>query len=178
MNPTTIQILNATSLCLTLAILIFCLAPAVRSGVMHLKSKQTKSVTGSFHKEVRKLSSYNNEIHIRIDDAIMGDAKISNDLLDLAINEMASILANEDAKWGRCLIQKTSVPDIHGVPTPAISWILESTESPVIWRGQTDQNGSVVEIYKLDETETQMRFATTKDNEALQVSTDYVYHQS
>ena len=178
MNPTTIQILNATSLCLTLAILIFCLAPAVRSGVMHLKSKQTKSVTGSFHKEVRKLSSYNNEIHIRIDGAIMGDAKISNDLLDLAINEMASILANEDAKWGRCLIQKTSVPDIHGVPTPAISWILESTESPVIWRGQTDQNGSVVEIYKLDETETQMRFATTKDNEALQVSTDYVYHQS
>ena len=73
---------------------------------------------------------------------------------------------------------ESSVLDINGVPSPAITWILESTEFPVIWRGQTDQNGSVVEIYKLDETETQMRFATTKDNEALQVSTDYVYHQS
>ena len=178
MNPTTIQILNATSLCLTLAILIFCLAPAVRSGVMHLKSKQTKSVTGSFHKEVRKLSSYNNEILIEIDGAIMGDAKISNDLLDTAIDEMTSILANEDTKWGRCLAQESSVLDINGVPSPAITWILESTESPVIWRGQTDQNGSVVEVYKLDETETQMRFATTKNNEALQAPTNYVYHQS
>lgn len=177
-NTTSIQILSSTSLCLVVILLIFCLTPAVRSGVMHLKSKQKKSVTGSFHKEVRKLSSYNNEILIEIDGTIMEDAKISNEILNLAVDEMAFTLAQEDTKWGRCLIQKTSVPDIHGVPTPAISWILESTESPVIWRGQTDQNGSVVEIYKLDETETQMRFATTKDNEALQVSTDYVYHQS
>lgn len=177
-NTTSIQILSSTSLCLVIILLIFCLTPAVRSGVMHLKSKQKKSVTGSFHKEVRKLSSYNNEIHIKIDGAIMGDAKISNNLLDLAINEMASILAQEDTKWGRCLAQESSVLDINGVPSPAITWILESTEFPVIWRGQTDTNGSVVEVYKLDETETQMRFATTKNNEALQVPTNYVYHQS
>ena len=177
-NTTSIQILSSTSLCLVIILLIFCLTPAVRSGIMHLKSKQKKSVTGSFHKEVRKLSSYNNEIHIKIDGAIMGDTKISNDLLDLAINEMASILANEDTKWGRCLIQKSSVLDVYGIPSPGVSWILESTESPVIWRGQTDTNGSVVEVYEFKETETQMRFATTKNNEALQVPTNYVYHQS
>ena len=100
-NTTSIQILSSTSLCLVVILLIFCLVPAVRSGIMHLKSKQKKSVTGSFHKEVRKLSSYNNEIHIKIDGAIMGDAKISNDLLNLAISEMASTLAQEDTKWGR-----------------------------------------------------------------------------
>lgn len=178
MNPTTIQILNATSLCLTLAILIFCVIPAIRIAVSNANARKTRFTSGSFHKTLKKLSSYNNEILIEIDGAIMEDAKISNEILNLAVDEMASILANEDAKWGRCLIQKSSVLDINGVPSPAITWILELTESPVIWRGQTDQNGSVVEIYKLDETETQMRFATTKDNEALQVSTDYVYHQS
>lgn len=176
MNPTTIQILNATSLCLTLAILIFCVIPAIRIAV--LNTRRTRFTSGSFHKTLKKTNLYNSEIPIEINGAIMEDAKISNDLLDLAINEMASTLAQEDTKWGRCLAQESSVLDINGVPSPAITWILESTESPVIWRGQTDQNGSVVEIYKLDETETQMRFATTKDNEALQVSTDYVYHQS
>ena len=178
MNPTTIQILNATSLCLSFAILIFCVIPAIRIAVSNANARKTRFTSGSFHKTLKRLSSYNNEILIEIDGAIMEDAKISNEILNLAVDEMASILANEDAKWGRCLIQKSSVLDINGVPSPAITWILESTESPVIWRGQTDQNGSVVEIYKLDETETQMRFATTKDNEALQVSTDYVYHQS
>ena len=175
MNPTTIQILTATSLCLTLAILIFCVIPAIRIAV--LNTRRTRFTSGSFHKTLKKTNLYDSEIPIEIDGAIMEDAKISNEILNLAVDEMAFTLAQEDTKWGRCLIQKTSVPDIHGVPTPAISWILESTESPVIWRGQTDQNGSIVEIYKLEETETQMRFATTKDNEALQVSTDYVYHQ-
>lgn len=178
MNPTTIQILTTTSLCLTLVILIFCVIPAIRIEAFNLKTRKSQSTSGSFHKTLKKLSSYNNEILIEIDGAIMEDAKISNEILNLAVDEMASILANEDAKWGRCLIQKSSVLDINGVPSPAITWILESTESPVIWRGQTDQNGSIVEIYKLEETETQMRFATTKDNEALQVPTDYVYHQS
>ena len=177
MNPTTIQILTTTSVCLSLIVLIFCVIPAIRIAVSNANARKTRFTSGSFHKTLKKLSSYNNEILIEIDGAIMEDAKISNEILNLAVDEMAFTLAQEDTKWGRCLIQKTSVPDIHGVPTPAISWILESTESPVIWRGQTDQNGSVVEIYKLDETETQMRFATTKDNEALQVSTDYVYHQ-
>ena len=178
MNPTTIQILTTTSVCLSLIVLIFCVIPAIRIAVSNANARKTRFTSGSFHKTLKRLSSYNNEILIEIDGAIMEDAKISNEILNLAVDEMAFTLAQEDTKWGRCLIQKTSVPDIHGVPTPAISWILESTESPVIWRGQTDQNGSVVEIYKLDETETQMRFATTKDNEALQVSTDYVYHQS
>ena len=178
MNPTTIQILTTTSVCLSLIVLIFCVIPAIRIAVSNANARKTRFTSGSFHKTLKRLSSYNNEILIEIDGAIMEDAKISNEILNLAVDEMAFTLAQEDTKWGRCLIQKTSVPDIHGVPTPAISWILESTESPVIWRGQTDQNGSIVEIYKLDETETQMRFATTKDNEALQVSTDYVYHQS
>ena len=178
MNPTTIQILNATSLCLTLAILIFCVIPAIRIAVYNVNKRRTRFTSGSFHKTSKKSSSYGLEISVEIDGAIMGDTKISNDLLDTAIDEMTSILANEDTKWGRCLAQESSVLDINGVPSPAITWILESTESPVIWRGQTDQNGSVVEVYKLDETETQMRFATTKNNEALQVSTDYVYHQS
>lgn len=178
MNPTTIQILTTTSVCLSLIVLIFCMIPAIRIEAFNLKTRKSQSTSGSFHKTLKKLSSYNNEILIEIDGAIMEDAKISNEILNLAVDEMAFTLAQEDAKWGRCLIQKSSVLDINGVPSPAITWILESTESPVIWRGQTDQNGSVVEIYKLDETETQMRFATTKDNEALQVSTDYVYHQS
>ena len=178
MNPTTIQILTTTSLCLTLVILIFCVIPAIRIALYNVNTRRTRFTSGSFHKTLKKLSSYNNEILIEINGAIMGDTKISNDLLDLAINEMASILANEDTKWGRCLAQESSVLDINGVPSPAITWILESTESPVIWRGQTDQNGSVVEVYKLDETETQMRFATTKNNEALQAPTNYVYHQS
>ena len=178
MNPTTIQILTTTSVCLSLIVLIFCVIPAIRIAVSNANARKTRFTSGPFHKTLKRLSSYNNEILIEIDGTIMEDAKISNEILNLAVDEMAFTLAQEDTKWGRCLIQKTSVPDIHGVPTPAISWILESTESPVIWRGQTDQNGSVVEIYKLDETETQMRFATTKDNEALQVSTDYVYHQS
>lgn len=178
MNPTTIQILTTTSLCLTLVILIFCVIPAIRIALYNVNTRRTRFTSGSFHKTLKKLSSYNNEILIEINGAIMGDTKISNDLLDLAINEMASILANEDTKWGRCLAQESSVLDINGVPSPAITWILESTESPVIWRGQTDHNGSVVEVYKLDETETQMRFATTKNNEALQVPTNYVYHQS
>lgn len=178
MNPTTVQILATTSVCLSLVVLVFCVIPAIRIAVSNANARKTRFTSGSFHKTLKKLSSYNNEILIEIDGAIMEDAKISNEILNLAVDEMASILANEDAKWGRCLIQKSSVLDINGVPSPAITWILESTESPVIWRGQTDQNGSVVEIYKLDETETQMRFATTKDNEALQVSTDYVYHQS
>lgn len=176
MNPTTIQILNATSLFLTLAILIFCVIPAIRIAV--LNTRRTRFTSGSFHKTLKKTNLYDSEIPIEIDGAIMEDAKISNDLLDLAINEMASTLAQEDTKWGRCLIQKSSVLDINGVPSPAITWILESTEFPVIWRGQTDQNGSIVEIYKLEETETQMRFAPTKNNETLQVSTNYVYHQS
>lgn len=176
MNHTTIQILNATSLCLTLAILIFCVIPAIRIAV--LNTRRTRFTSGSFHKTLKKTNLYDSEIPIEIDGAIMEDAKISNDLLDLAINEMASTLAQEDTKWGRCLAQESSVLDINGVPSPVITWILESTEFPVIWRGQTDQNGSIVEIYKLEETETQMRFATTKNNEALQVSTDYVYHQS
>lgn len=178
MNPTTIQILTTTSLCLTLVILIFCVIPAIRIALYNVNTRRTRFTSGSFHKTLKKLSSYNNEILIEINGAIMGDTKISNDLLDLAINEMASILANEDTKWGRCLAQESSVLDINGVPSPAITWILESTESPVILRGQTDHNGSVVEVYKLDETETQMRFATTKNNEALQVPTNYVYHQS
>ena len=176
MNPTTIQILTATSLCLTLAILIFCVIPAIRIAV--LNTRRTRFTSGSFHKTLKKTNLYDSEIPIEIDGAIMGDAKISNDLLDLAINEMASTLAQEDTKWGRCLAQESSVLDINGVPSPAITWILESTEFPVIWRGQTDQNGSIVEIYKLEETETQMRFATTKNNEALQAPTNYVYHQS
>ena len=178
MNPTTIQILNATSLFLTLAILIFCVIPTIRIAVYNVNTRRTRFTSGSFHKTSKKSSSYGLEISVEIDGAIMGDTKISNDLLDTAIDEMTSILANEDTKWGRCLAQESSVLDINGVPSPAITWILESTESPVIWRGQTDTNGSIVEVYKLDETETQMRFATTKDNEALQVSTDYVYHQS
>ena len=176
MNPTTIQILNATSLCLTLAILIFCVIPAIRIAV--LNTRRTRFTSGSFHKTLKKTNLYDSEIPIEIDGAIMEDAKISNDLLDLAINEMASTLAQEDTKLGRCLAQESSVLDINGVPSPAITWILESTESPVIWRGQTDTNGSIVEVYKLDETETQMRFATTKNNEALQVPTNYVYHQA
>ena len=178
MNPTTIQILNATSLCLSFAILIFCVIPAIRIEAFNLKTRKSQSTSGPFHKTLKRLSSYNNKISIEIDGVIMGDTKISNDLFDLAINEMASTLAQEDAKWGRCLIQKSSVLDVYGIPSPGVSWILESTESPVIWRGQTDQNGSSVEIYKLEETETQMRFATTKNNEALQVPTNYVYHQS
>lgn len=178
MNPTTIQILTTTSLCLTLVILIFCVIPAIRIALYNVNTRRTRFTSGSFHKTLKKTNLYDSEIPIEIDGTIMEDAKISNEILNLAVDEMASILANEDAKWGRCLIQKSSVLDINGVPSPAITWILESTESPVIWRGQTDQNGSVVEVYKLDETETQMRFATTKDNEALQVSTDYVYHQS
>lgn len=178
MNPTTIQILNATSLCLSFAILIFCMIPAIRIEAFNLKTRKSQSTSGPFHKTLKRLSSYNNKISIEIDGVIMGDTKISNDLFDLAINEMASTLAQEDAKWGRCLIQKSSVLDVYGIPSPGVSWILESTESPVIWRGQTDQNGSIVEIYKLEETETQMRFATTKNNEALQVPTNYVYHQS
>lgn len=178
MNPTAIQILTTTSLCLTLVILIFCVIPAIRIAVSNVNTRRTRFTSGSFHKTLKKTNFYDSEIPIEIDGTIMEDAKISNEILNLAVDEMASILANEDAKWGRCLIQKSSVLDINGVPSPAITWILESTESPVIWRGQTDQNGSVVEVYKLDETETQMRFATIKDNEALQVSTDYVYHQS
>lgn len=175
MNPTTVQILTTTSVCLSLIVLIFCVIPAIRIGFANLRTRKFQSTSGSFHKTLKRLSSYNNEVPIEIDGSIMGDAKISNDLLDFAVDEMTSILANEDIKWGRCLIQKTSVLDVHGIPSPGVSWILEPTEFPVIWRGQTDQNGSVVEIYKLDETETQMRFST---NEALQVSTDYVYHQS
>lgn len=178
MNPTTIQILTTTSVCLSLIVLIFCVIPAIRIAVSNANARKTRFTSGSFHKTLKRLSSYNNEILIEIDGAIMEDAKISNEILNLAVDEMAFTLAQEDTKWGRCLIQKTSVPDIHGVPSPAITWILESTEFPVIWRGQTDTNGSIVEVYKLDETETQMRFATTKNNEALQVSTDYVYHQS
>ena len=176
MNPTTVQILTTTtSVCLSLVVLVFCVIPAIRIAISNANARKTRFTSGPFHKTLKRLSSYNNEVPIEIDGVIMGDAKIPNNLLDLAVDEMASALVNEDTKWGRCLIQKTSVPDIHGAPTPAISWILEPTEFPVIWRGQTDQNGSVVEIYKLDETETQMRFST---NEALQVSTDYVYHQS
>ena len=178
MNPTTIQILTTTSLCLSLAILIFCMIPAIRIEAFNLKTRKSQSTSGSFHKTLKKLSSYNNEILIEMDGAIMEDAKISNEILNLAVDEMASILANEDAKWGRCLIQKSSVLDVYGIPSPGVSWILESTESPVIWRGQTDTNGSVVEVYEFKETETQMRFATTKNNEALQVPTNYVYHQS
>lgn len=178
MNPTTIQILTTTSLCLSLAILIFCVIPAIRIEAFNLKTRKSQSTSGSFHKTLKKTNLYDSEIPIEIDGAIMEDTKISNDLLDLAINEMASILANEDAKWGRCLAQESSVLDINGVPSPGVSWILESTESPVIWRGQTDTNGSVVEVYEFKETETQMRFATTKNNEALQVPTNYVYHRS
>lgn len=178
MNPTTIQILTTTSLCLSLAILIFCVIPAIRIAVSNANTRRTRFTSGSFHKTLKKTNLYDSEIPIEIDGAIMEDAKISNNLLDLAINEMASTLAQEDTKWGRCLAQESSVLDINGVPSPAITWILESTEFPVIWRGQTDTNGSIVEVYKLDETETQMRFATTKNNEALQVPTNYVYHQS
>ena len=178
MNTTTIQILTTASLCLFLVILIFCAIPAIRIWVSNLQIQKSQSTSGSFHKTLKKLSSYNNEIHIEIDGAIIGDAKISNNLLDLAINEMASTLAQEDAKWGRCLIQKSSILDMHGIPSPGVSWVLEAMESPVIWRGQTDQNGSIVEIYELKEMETQMRFATTKNNETLQVSTNYVYHQA
>lgn len=178
MNPTTIQILTTTSLCLTLAILIFCVIPAIRIAVSNVNTRRTRFTSGSFHKTLKKTNLYDSEIPIEIDGAIMGDTKISNDLLDLAINEIASILANEDTKWGRCLIQKSSVLDVYGIPSPGVSWILESTEFPVIWRGQTDTNGSIVEVYEFKETETQMRFATTKNNEALQVPTNYVYHQS
>ena len=178
MNPTTIQILTTTSVCLSLIVLIFCVIPAIRIAVSNANARKTRFTSGPFHKTLKRLSSYNNKISIEIDGVIMGNTKIPNDLLDLAVDEMAFALAQEDTKWGRCLIQKTSVPDINGVPSPAITWILESTEFPVIWRGQTDTNGSIVEVYKLDETETQMRFATTKNNEALQVPTNYVYHQS
>lgn len=168
MNLTTIRILTATTVCLSLIILIFCIIPAIRIGFANLRIQKSQATSGSFHKTLKKTSSYDNEIPIEINGAIMGNAKISNNLLDRAVNEMAFTLAQEDTKWGRCLIQKSSVPDIHGIPSPSVSWILESTEFPVIWRGQTDQNGSIVEIYKLEETETQMRFVATKPNEVLQ----------
>lgn len=178
MNTTTIQILTTTSVCLSLIVLIFCVIPAIRIAVSNANARKTWFTSGPFHKTLKRLSSYNNKISIEIDGVIMGNTKIPNDLLDLAVDEMAFTLAQEDAKWGRCLIQKSSVLDVYGIPSPGVSWILESTESPVIWRGQTDQNGSVVEVYELKETETQMRFATTKNNEAFQVPTNYVYHQA
>ena len=121
MNPTTIQILTTTSVCLSLIVLIFCVIPAIRIAVSNANARKTRFTSGPFHKTLKRLSSYNNEILIEIDGTIMEDAKISNEILNLAVDEMAFTLAQEDTKWGRCLIQKTSVPDIHGVPTPAIS---------------------------------------------------------
>lgn len=143
MDPTFVTTVMTVSLCVVIPTMLIPSAGKIKA----LRSRMSRNVKGAFHATRSRTTPYGNEIVVEVDGVIMNDAKISKDLMTAMMDETADVLAGEDLKQGRCLVEKTKTLGLEGTPVDAVSWLLEATERPVVWEGLTDLNGTLIQSF-------------------------------